>query len=105
MARVVPSSGRARVIAARLAQCLLEHPDSRGTRVLSSEWARRGVRAPVGGRSLASGHGYDESRWVTGPEADRDRSASIRMQATVFVAVSPRKSAHAFYDRRAAGMK
>ena len=56
------------------------------TRLLSSRWARRGVGAQVGRQSLASGYGYDEGRWVTGPEEDRDRSGYCRMlRIDVFV--------------------
>ena len=39
------------------------------------------------GRVWPVGTGMTRGRWVTGPEEDRDRSASLRMQATVFVAV------------------
>jgi len=51
---VVPSPGRVRIVATRLAQCPLEYLDRRGTRMFSSGWARRGVGAQVGRQSLAN---------------------------------------------------
>jgi TolB-like protein/Tfp pilus assembly protein PilF len=54
---------------------------------IASIRARRGVRAQVGWRSLASRNGYDERRWVTPPGEHLDRSGYIRMRAGVFVFV------------------